>query len=263
MAQAYSSRRVYATPVREPRRRRRALRRVFLGLVVLAVAGLAGRAYLLHVYAPRLEAEARTIPGIVQGELAYHGAHEVPLSEISPNVQHAIVAIEDRRFYHHFGIDPLGLIRAAWINLTMNHVDQGGSTLEEQLAKVAITHDDSNLRTKVRTMALAWAIDQDFSKGRVLDLYLNAVYYGQGAYGIDQAAQVYFGTDAAHLTLPEAAFLAALPQAPSVYGADPTGAVIQQRKNTVLADLADQGSITRAQAQAAMRVRLNFALPTP
>jgi penicillin-binding protein 1A len=187
----------------------------------------------------------------------------MPLDAISPNLQHAIVAIEDRRFYHHPGIDIFAIVRALWINLQAEHIDQGGSTLEEQLVKRAIVHDDSSLHAKLRTMALAWAVDQEFGKRRILEMYLNAAYYGQGAYGVDAAAHVYFGTDPAHLTLSQAAFLAALPQAPSVYGANPTSPMVIARQRTVLQDMENQGYISAQQEQAAERARLTFAFPNP
>jgi penicillin-binding protein 1A len=219
--------------------------------------------YILHVYAPGLRTEVHAIPTLVQSEVAANGGTYVTSDQISPNLRHAIVAIEDRRFYHHPGIDPLGIARALWINAKHEHIDQGGSTLEEQLAKRVIVHDDSTIHAKLRTMALAWAIDQEFSKATILEEYLNAAYYGQGAYGAQSAARVYFGTDAAHLSLPQAAFLAALPQAPSVYGDHPNALAVQARKNTVLTDMAKYGYISAAQASVAQHTPLTFALPNP
>jgi penicillin-binding protein 1A len=210
-----------------------------------------------------LRQEARGIPTLVREQLSQHNAPYMPLDAISPNLQHAIVAIEDRRFYHHPGIDIFAIVRALWINLQAEHIDQGGSTLEEQLVKRAIVHDDSSLHAKLRTMALAWAVDQEFGKRRILEMYLNAAYYGQGAYGVDAAAHVYFGTDPAHLTLSQAAFLAALPQAPSVYGANPTSPMVIARQRTVLQDMENQGYISAQQEQAAERARLTFAFPNP
>lgn len=238
--------------------------RRFVGfLLVCGLLVFASWLYVLHVYAPGLRTEARSIPTLVKAEVYAHGGTYVTRDQISPNLQHAIVAIEDWRFYYHPGIDPLGIARALWINAKHEHIDQGGSTLEEQLAKRAIVHDDSSIRAKLRTMALAWAIDQEFSKSKILEEYLNAAYYGQGAYGAQAAARVYFGTNAGHLSLAEAAFLAALPQAPSVYGDHPNAQPVVDRKNTVLSDMAKYGYISAAQALAAQNTRLNFALPNP
>lgn len=217
----------------------------------------------MWVYAPGLRSEASSIPVRVQTQLAAQGATYITGDQITPDLQHAIVAIEDRRFYVHPGIDPLGMLRAVWVNATNQHIDQGGSTLEQQLVKRTLVPDDRTVHGKLRTIALAWAVDQDFSKRKVIELYLNAAYFGQGAYGAGAAARVYFGTDAAHLTLPEAAFLAALPQAPSIYGAHPSAPAVQQRVQTVLLDMTQQGYIDPAQEQSALNTRLNFALPNP
>jgi membrane peptidoglycan carboxypeptidase len=129
--------------------------------------------------------------------------------------------------------------------------------------KRAIVHDDRSFHAKLRTIGLAWAVDQEFSKGQILEEYLNAAYYGQGAYGPDAAAKRYFGTDALHLSLGQAAFLAALPQAPSIYGANPTSPAIQHRWHTVLRDMADLGYVSSADADAAGAASLTFALPSP
>jgi len=247
-------------PIRPTYRPRRRLRRIVILVALLAVALVAMRAYLLLVYAPGLRTEASTISGLVRAQLTQQGATYISINEISPDVQHAVVSIEDHRFYSHPGVDPLGMARAFWVNLRNNHVDQGGSTLEEQLVKRAIVHDDRSARAKLRTIAVAWAVDQQYSKLEILELYLNAAYYGQGAYGIGAAAHVYFGTDAAHLNLPQAAFLAALPQAPSVYGAHPRDPVVTARVTAVLTAMQKWGYITATQEAATENTRLTFAL---
>lgn len=252
-----------ASPARGRRPRFRAVRSVFALLTVLTLIGMVAYGYGMQVYAPGLRAEAQTVPQRVRDQLAQERAPYIPLSQISPHLQEAIVAIEDRRFYHHPGIDPLSMIRASWVDLTAHHLDQGGSTLEQQLVKRTIVYEDGNLHDKLRTLALAWAVDQVFSKRKVLELYLNAAYYGQGAYGAAEAAHVYFGTDAAHLTVAQAAFLAALPQAPSVYGAQPRSAMIRDRRMTVLQDMYELGYITNQQKRVAMSTPLVFALPNP
>jgi penicillin-binding protein 1A len=231
--------------------------------ILMAVLLVIGYLYVLNVYAPGLRTEARSIPQRVHAQLVAHGDQYVPLSGISPDLRNAIVAIEDRRFYIHPGVDPIGLVRALTVNASQQHVDQGGSTLEEQLAKRAIVGDDRSLHEKLRTLGLAWAIDQEFGKRYILEMYLNAAYYGRGAYGADAAAQVYFGTDAVHLTLAESAFLAAMPQAPSIYGAEPTSAVVTARWQTVLADMVNSQYITPQQAQAAEAAPLHFVFSTP
>jgi membrane peptidoglycan carboxypeptidase len=247
-----------------PKKKRfRKLKRLFFFLTFLLILFFAVRAYLLVVYAPGLRQEARSIPTRVQGQLAQHDTAYTPLRNVSPNLRHAIVAIEDRRFYTHQGIDPIGIVRAMWINITAQQIDQGGSTLEEQLAKRVIIFDDHTARAKLRELALAWAIDQDFPKWKILELYLNDAYYGQGAYGPEGAARIYFGTDAAHLTIAQAAFLAAMPQAPSVYGAHPRSPAVIFRWKSVLQSMEDQGYITPQERQQAEATTLTFALPNP
>lgn len=247
-----------------PRRKRfRWLRRLLALATVASILFIGARAYVMQVYAPGLESEASRVPLAVQAELNARGAAYTPLRQISLTVRQAIVAIEDRRFYQHHGIDPIGLVRAAWVNLSQQQVDQGGSTLEEQLAKRAIVGNDRSVHAKLRTLALAWAIDQDFPKWRILELYLNDAYYGQGAYGIEQAARTYFGVDASNLSVAQAAFLAAMPQAPSVYGAHPRSAAVQYRWKAVLQSMESQGYITAAQERAAANAPLTFALPNP
>jgi membrane peptidoglycan carboxypeptidase len=252
--------RSWVTPV--PVRRRHPFRRLLLIAVVVAVIGLATRAYLLSVYAPGLESEARTVPARVHAGLAQENAPYTPLGSTSLDVQHAIVAIEDHRFYSHPGVDPLGIARALWVNAQNQHVDQGGSTLEEHLAKRTIVGDDRSLHDKLREIGLAWALDQEYSKGKILEMYLNAAYFGRGAYGIGEATHTYFGTDAANLTVAQSAFLASLPQAPSLYGADPRGAVIQARWHQVLDDMLKDGFITQSQWSEASRTTMQFAFAT-
>lgn len=231
-------------------------------LVLSALVVLGVRAYVLRVYAPGLESEAQTVPARVHAQLAQEGAPYTPLSAMSFDLQHAIVAIEDHRFYEHPGVDPLGILRAIWLNTRDQHIDQGGSTLEEQLAKRAIVGDDRSVHEKLRTIALAWAIDQDFPKGKVLELYLNAAYFGRGAYGIGSAARVYFGTDARNLNLPQSAFLAAMPQAPSIYGAHPTSAAVHERWLQVLYNMSKDGFITPDQWASARTSPPTFVFPT-
>lgn len=249
------------TSQRKPRFRW--LRRLLAFLIVAGFALAIAYGYILQVYAPGLRGEARRIPSIVHAQLAQHNATYVVAAGITPNLKHAIVAIEDRRFYLHPGIDPIGVIRAAIVNLQSKQVDQGGSTLEEQLVKRTLVPDNSSVHAKLREAALAWAVDQEFSKRQVLELYLNAAYYGQGAYGADAAAHAYFGADPLHLDLAQAAFLAALPQAPSIYGSHPTSGVVIARQHTVLDDMVAAQYITEDQARAAKAEPLHFAFPNP
>ncbi|MDD9899697.1 MAG: PBP1A family penicillin-binding protein, partial [Alphaproteobacteria bacterium] len=161
-----------------------------------------------------------------------------------PNyVPGAVVAIEDRRFYSHFGIDPIGLARAMWVNVKARRWVQGGSTITQQLAKNLFLTPDKTIRRKVQEALLALYIDYKFTKDDILAAYLNRVYYGSGAYGIDAAAQVYFGVSAKNLTVWESAILAGLLKAPSRYSPSSSPEKAQARALTVIRVMRDTGHL--------------------
>ena len=184
-----------------------------------------------------------------RGEMA--GAN-VALKELPPYLPKAFIAIEDRRFYSHFGIDPLGIARAAVANLLHRGVSQGGSTLTQQLAKNLFLTQERTMQRKLQEAELALWLERKHSKNEILELYLNRVYFGSGAYGVEAAAQRYFGKSARNVTLPEAAMLAGLVKSPSrlAPNRNPEGA--EQRAQVVLAAMADAKFITEAQAQASI-----------
>jgi penicillin-binding protein 1A len=147
-----------------------------------------------------------------RGEMA--GAN-VSLKDLPPYLPKAFIAIEDRRFYSHFGIDPFGIARAAVANVLHRGVSQGGSTLTQQLAKNLFLTQERTLARKLQEAELAIWLERKHSKNEILELYLNRVYFGSGAYGVEAAAQKYFGKSAKNVTLPEAAMLAGLVKSPS------------------------------------------------
>ena len=140
----------------------------------------------------------------------------VPSKQISPQMKQAIVAIEDKRFYEHRGIDLHGMARALWPTSQRGLV-QGGSTITQQFVKNAYVANERSIARKLKEAALAWQLEQRWSKDHILTAYLNTIYFGNGAYGVQQAALTYFGKRAADLTLPEAALLAGIPEDPSLY----------------------------------------------
>ncbi|MCR9072296.1 MAG: PBP1A family penicillin-binding protein [Alphaproteobacteria bacterium] len=177
-----------------------------------------------------------------------HG-EPVTVAEMSPHLPAAVIAIEDRRFPSHFGIDPIGLARAMWVNLRAGRVVQGGSTLTQQLAKnVFLTHDRSISR-KVRELLLALWLERSFSKDEILSIYLNRVYFGAGAYGVDAAARKYFSKTARDLTLGEAALLAGMLKGPSRYSPAANAERARNRTAVVLGALAEIGYIDRETAR--------------
>ena len=176
----------------------------------------------------------------------------VPLKELPPYLPKAFIAIEDRRFYSHYGVDPLGILRAAVANLVHRGVSQGGSTLTQQLAKNLFLTQERTLQRKLQEVELALWLERKHSKAEILELYLNRVYFGSGAYGVEAAAQRYFGKSARNVTLAEAAMLAGLVKSPSrlAPNRNPEGA--EKRAQTVLTAMAEAKFITGAQAQASI-----------
>ena len=176
----------------------------------------------------------------------------VALKELPPYLPKAFIAIEDRRFYSHHGIDPWGILRAAMTNVLRRSVSQGGSTLTQQLAKNLFLTQERTLQRKLQEVELALWLERKYSKAEILELYLNRVYFGSGAYGVEAAAQRYFGKSARNVTLAEAAMLAGLVKSPSrlAPNRNPEGA--EQRAQTVLAAMAEAKFITEAQAQASI-----------
>nr|WP_294501475.1 PBP1A family penicillin-binding protein [uncultured Rhodopila sp.] len=163
----------------------------------------------------------------------------------------AVVAVEDRRFWHHHGIDPVGLLRAAVVNLTAGHVVQGGSTLTQQVAKTLFLTNARTTKRKVQELLLTLWLERHFTKTEILEIYLNRVYLGAGAWGMDAAAKTYFNVSARHLTLPQAAVLAGLPRAPSRFNPRVNPAAALARGREVLAAMVENGDLTAQQAQAA------------
>ncbi|PWU24996.1 MAG: glycosyl transferase, partial [Candidatus Rokuibacteriota bacterium] len=141
----------------------------------------------------------------------------VRLREVSPWMRRATVAIEDRRFYSHGGVDYVGIARALWEDLTAGKIVQGGSTLTQQVVRNLYISRERTLQRKLKEACLAIKLSRHWSKDRILQEWLNQVYFGNHAYGIEAAAQTYFSEPASRLTLAQAALLAGLPQAPSVY----------------------------------------------
>jgi penicillin-binding protein 1A len=176
----------------------------------------------------------------------------VPLKDLPPYLPRAFIAIEDRRFYSHYGVDPVGIARAAVANILHRGVSQGGSTLTQQLAKNLFLTQERTLQRKLQEVELALWLERKHSKAEILELYLNRVYFGSGAYGVEAAAQRYFGKSAKNVTIAEAAMLAGLVKSPSrlAPNRNPEGA--EKRAQTVLAAMADAKFITEAQAKASI-----------
>jgi penicillin-binding protein 1A len=171
----------------------------------------------------------------------------VPLKRISRWMPEATVAIEDRRFYEHGGVDAEGIARALWRNVSAGHVVEGGSTITQQLVRNLYISRERTVERKLKEVCLALKLDKAWTKDKILATYMNQVYYGNLAYGIEAAAQTYYSKHASELTLPEAALLAGLPQAPSDYDPFSEKEIATARRNQVLLAMLDEGLIKRDQ----------------
>jgi penicillin-binding protein 1A len=186
-------------------------------------------------------------------------AGPVELAQMSPWLPKAVIDTEDRRFYRHFGVDVIGLARAAFTNLRAGHIVQGGSTITQQLAKNVFLSPERSYRRKIQEVMLAFWLEHKFTKVQILTIYLNRVYLGAGTYGVEAAAQRYFGKSARDLNPHEAAVIAGLLKAPSRYSPLADADRARGRAHDVLLNLVEAGDMTPQQAAAADREPLRVA----
>ncbi|HEX4294522.1 MAG TPA: PBP1A family penicillin-binding protein [Rhizomicrobium sp.] len=248
--------------------RRRGILRIVALAVVIAAAPLAALAVMptvLGLFASPLDRSvdlysvnrplAFTFLDEDGAEVGHRGAiigRRLHLDEMPSYLPAAFIAMEDRRFYDHRGIDPRGLIRAAWRNVRAGHWVAGGSTITQQTAKIVFTSQERTLQRKWTELFEAAELEKSLSKTQILELYLNRIYLGSGAYGVDGAAHVYFNKSARELTLPEAAMLATLTRAPSVFSPRRDLAKAQLRAKRVLQNMVETGAISQTEADAAI-----------
>ncbi|HEY0281359.1 MAG TPA: PBP1A family penicillin-binding protein, partial [Rhizomicrobium sp.] len=231
------------------------------GIIVVPVAGLFLLPYLIGLFAPKLDlsqdlyALNRPVAytfldatGEIVGRRGALVGERLTLDQMPAYLPAAFIAMEDRRFYSHHGIDPKGLLRALWVDLLAGQWVAGGSTISQQTAKVLFTNSERKVSRKLIDMIDAVALEKSLSKKQILELYLNRLYLGSGAYGVDGAAHVYFGKSAQKLTLAEAAMLATLTRAPSVFSPRRDLGRAQQRADVVLDSMVDTGAISEAEA---------------
>ena len=236
------------------RRRRSWLGRIVYGTVVLGLWAVIGLAGLIAYHASQLPpidqlAVPKRPPNIAilasDGSLLANrgetGGRVVSIKELPPYLPRAFVAIEDRRFYQHFGVDPVGILRAIGQNLTRRGVAQGGSTLTQQLAKNLFLTPERSASRKIQEAILALWLEHKYTKDEILELYLNRVYFGAGAYGVEAAAQRYFGKPAKEVSLAQAAMLGGLVQAPSRLAPNRNLPAAQARAAQVLAAMQELG----------------------
>jgi len=176
----------------------------------------------------------------------------IHLDQTPPNLVNALIALEDRRFWTHWGVDPEGILRAAVVDLKTGHLTEGASTLTQQLAKNLFLTRERSFSRKIKEMLFAFQIERHFTKQEILEMYLNQVYFGNGAYGVEAAARTYFGKHASELTLSECAMLAGIPRSPNENNPinDPKQALF--RRDTALHAMLEEGMIKQPEYAAAM-----------
>jgi penicillin-binding protein 1A len=185
----------------------------------------------------------------------------VPLAHIPQALRDAVIATEDKRFYYHWGVDPIGIARATVQNYRRGRVVEGGSTITQQLTKVLFLTPDKSLERKVKEAVLALELERRYTKDRILEMYLNQVYFGHGAYGVEAAARTYFGKSVSELNVREAALVAGLPRAPSTYSPFEHGDAAKRRREVVLRRMVDYGALKDAEAKRLARADLGLIPP--
>lgn len=175
----------------------------------------------------------------------------VKLRDIPVSLQHAVVAVEDNRFYSHHGFDPQGIMRATLVNLQYGQIEEGASTITQQLVKNLFLSHEQSFGRKAEELLLALDIEANYSKDEILELYLNTIYYGSNFYGIGPAAEGYFGKRPADLQLPEAAMLAGLPNAPSLYSPYVDFMMAKKRQFIVIDAMVRSGYLDEHEAESA------------
>jgi penicillin-binding protein 1A len=251
---------------------------VFIGvgvLTLLAVAGIAVAALWAFAILPRSLPPVTALESFqpAQGSRIFDDNDElvtelhverrifVPLAQIPQSLRDAIIATEDRRFYSHWGVDPIGIARAVVQNYRRGRIVEGGSTITQQLTKVLFLTPDKSLERKLKEAVLAVELERRYSKDRILEMYLNQVYFGQGAYGVEAAARTYFGKSVSELSVREAALLAGLPRAPTSYSPFDHPEAAKLRRELVLRRLVEYGTLKPAEAKRLARTDLGVIPP--
>ena len=266
------SRKRKARPSQRRKRRTLVVLAVAIPLALLALTAAGGAVYFgsscdLSALHPVRQADSSLVYG-TNGSLigvlpAIENRTAVGRRAISRWMPKATVAIEDRRFYEHGGIDPVGILRALVADVSAGRIVQGGSTITQELVRNLYLTRDRTLRRKVVEACLAIKLARTWSKGRILTAYLNDVYYGNHAYGIQAAAETYFSVPASRLTVEQAALLAGLPQAPSYFDPVHNPSAALARRDDVLRAMRRSADITAARYTAAVRDRSLHLRPSP
>lgn len=259
---------------RRPPARRSRWRLAFLALLILTclLAGVtAGVFWYVSQGLPSLDSLQQYQPSLVSrvysddrqviGQYYVERRILTPLTDIPQNLINAVIAVEDARFFEHPGLDIIGIVRAVWTNFRRGGRVEGASTITQQLVRSLFLSPERTYGRKFKELILAYKIELILSKEQILDLYLNQIYFGQGAYGVGSAAQTYFGKQLAELNLAESALLAGLPKSPNNYSPIKNPERAKRRQEHVLARMEEAGFITAEERQAAVAEELSFRHP--
>lgn len=261
-----AGRRTSATPPTKPRRSWKG--RIVRGVVAIGIWGIIGLTAVIGYFAwdiadvadidtASLRKPVLTVLAADGSVLTRQGAdfgEPVKIANLPAYVPQAFLAIEDRRFYDHQGLDPVGLVRAIWVNISAGGIREGGSTITQQVAKNLFLSPERKIKRKVQEALLAFWLEATFTKDQILEIYLNRIYLGSGAYGLDAAALRYFGKPARKVGLFEAAILAGLPKAPSRYNPVASPKQATERARIVLSALEQTGWVAADKIAAARKL---------
>src|SRR3989338_5705826 len=212
----------------------------------------------LHEYNPNIITKVYSNDGQVIGEFYIERRIVVPYSKIPPHLVKAFLSAEDAMFFQHKGVDYWSILRAFYRNISAGKIVQGGSTITQQVAKSFFLTPERSITRKIKEALLAYKIEKNLSKDQILYLYLNQIYLGNGAYGVQAAAETYFGKEVQNLNLSEAALLAGLPKAPSKYSPYHYPDIARQRQEYVLRRMLEEGFIAREDEEKALRYSIKL-----
>lgn len=229
----------------------RIIRKLFTRLLLLVLAAAVAVCCLVGAGGYRMYRAAlaqQSLQDRVAGIRAQPGY--TPLDQLPQLYLDAVVAVEDRRFYQHAGIDPIAIVRAAVHDLSTGTLDQGGSTITQQVAKNLFFTQEKEFTRKIAEVFMSFALERHYTKGEILELYVNTIYFGDGYYGVTEACAGYFGKIPAEITPYEATLLAGIPNAPSVYSLSANPDLADQRQDYVVRQMVKYGYLTDQEAAA-------------
>ncbi len=237
------------------------------GLLVLAMAALLANDRLPSIdaitdYRPKIPLRVYTADGVLIGEFGEERRSFVRIGDVPPVMKNAILAAEDARFFEHAGVDPVGIARAALSNVFAGGREQGASTITMQVARNFFLSSEKTYTRKIYEILLALRIEESLSKDEILEVYLNQIFLGKRAYGFASAAQVYFGKPLSSLSAAEAAMLAGLPKAPSLFNPLVNPKRATERQRYILGRMREAGFLSQSEYQAALAEQLRFASPS-